>query len=68
MEFFSSAVSALSTMVTAIGGVVGIWGVINLMEGYGGDNPASNAHVRQRSTKQNKDSQPCHYSEVRGTQ
>lgn len=35
MEFFSSAVSALSTMVTAIGGVVGIWGVINLMEGYG---------------------------------
>ena len=41
MEFFSSAVSALSTMVTAIGGVVGIWGVINLMEGYGGDNPAS---------------------------
>lgn len=46
MEFFSSAVSELSTMVTAIGGVVGIWGVINLMEGYGGDNPASNAHVR----------------------
>ena len=46
MEFFSSAVSTLSTMVTAIGGVVGIWGVINLMEGYGGDNPASNAHVR----------------------
>lgn len=41
MEFFSSAVSALSTMVTAIGGVVGIGGVINLMEGYGGDNPAS---------------------------
>lgn len=41
MEFFSSAVSALSTMVTAIGGVVGIWGVINLMEGYGGDNPSA---------------------------
>ncbi|RHT90013.1 hypothetical protein DW724_03480 [Butyricicoccus sp. AM27-36] len=46
MEFFSSAVSALSTMVTAIGGVVGIWGVINLLEGYGSDNPAANAHVR----------------------
>ena len=41
MEFFSSAVSALSTMVTAIGGVVGIWGVINLLEGYGSDNPAA---------------------------
>ena len=46
MEFFSSAVSALSTMVTAIGGVVGIWGVINLLEGYGNDNPGANAHVR----------------------
>ena len=68
MEFFTTAVSSLSTVVTAIGAGVGVWGVINLMEGYGGDNPASNAHVRQRSTKQNKDSQPCHYSEVRGTQ
>ena len=46
MEFFSSAGSALSTMVTAIGGVVGIWGVINLLEGYGNDNPGANAHVR----------------------
>ncbi len=44
MEFFNTAVSSLSTVVTAIG--VGVWGVINLMEGYGGDNPASNAHVR----------------------
>ena len=32
------------------------------------EKPSPNAHVRQRSTKQNKDSQPCHYSEVRGTQ
>ena len=46
MEFFSSAVSSLSTVVVAIGAVVGVWGIINLMEGYGGDNPASNAHVR----------------------
>ncbi len=46
MEFFSSAVSALSTMVTAIGGVVGIWGAINLLEGYGNDNPGANAHVQ----------------------
>ena len=28
-------------VVTAIGAGVGVWGVINLMEGYGGDNPAS---------------------------
>ena len=30
-----------NTVVTAIGAGVGVWGVINLMEGYGGDNPAS---------------------------
>ncbi|HBG8877900.1 TPA: hypothetical protein KRI46_003817, partial [Clostridioides difficile] len=24
----------------------GIWGVINLLEGYGNDNPGANAHVR----------------------
>ena len=46
MEFFSSAVTSLSTVVVAIGAGVGVWVIINLMEGYGGDNPASNAHVR----------------------
>ena len=68
MEFFNSAVGVLQTLVVALGAGLGIWGVINLLEGYGQDNPASNAHLRQRSTNQNKDSQPCHYSEVRGTQ
>ena len=46
MEFFTTAVSSLSTVVTAIGAGVGVWGVINLLEGYGSDNPAANAHVR----------------------
>ena len=32
--------------VVALGAGLGIWGVINLLEGYGQDNPASNAHVR----------------------
>lgn len=68
MEFFASAVDTLKVLVMAIGCGLGAWGIVNLLEGYGADNPASNAHVRQRSTKQNKDSQPCHYSEVRGTQ
>ena len=45
MEFFNTAVSSLSTVVTAIGAGVGVWGVINLMEGYGNDNPGANAHV-----------------------
>ena len=68
MAFFTSAVGTLQTLVIALGAGLGIWGAINLMEGYGNDNPGANAHVLQRSTKQNKDSQPCHYSEVRGTQ
>jgi hypothetical protein len=25
---------------------LGIWGVINLLEGYGNDNPGANAHSR----------------------
>ena len=68
MEFFNSAVDTLQTIVVGLGGALCVWGGINLLEGYGQDNPGSNAHVRKRSTKQNKDSQPCHYSEVRGTQ
>ena len=45
MEFFNSAVDVLQTLVTALGGGLGIWGVINLLEGYGNDNPGANAHV-----------------------
>lgn len=46
MSFFSSAVNILQSLVTAIGAGLGVWGVINLMEGYGNDNPGANAHVR----------------------
>ena len=28
------------------GAGLGVWGVVNLMEGYGNDNPGANAHVR----------------------
>ena len=41
MAFFSSAITTLKTLVVAIGAGLGVWGVINLMEGYGADNPAS---------------------------
>ena len=41
MAFFTTAVTGLKTVVTAIGGGVGVWGVINLLEGYGNDNPGS---------------------------
>jgi len=46
MAFFNSAVGVLQTLVVALGAGLGIWGVINLMEGYGNDNPGANAHVR----------------------
>ena len=46
MAFFNSAVDVLQTLVIALGAGLGIWGVINLMEGYGNDNPGANAHVR----------------------
>ena len=42
MEFFTSSVTTLSTLVIAIGAGLGIWGVINLLEGYGNDNPGAN--------------------------
>ena len=41
MDFFNSAVTTMSTLVTALGGGLGVWGVINLMEGYGSDTPAA---------------------------
>ena len=39
MGFFSSAVSTLKTVITAIGAGIGIWGIINLLESYGNGNP-----------------------------
>ena len=41
MAFFQSAVTSLSTIVTAIGAGVAVWGAVNLLEGYGNDNPGS---------------------------
>ena len=45
MAFFNSAVSVLQTLVVALGAGLGIWGVINLLEGYGQDNPASKSRA-----------------------
>lgn len=39
--FFSSAIQILQTLVVVIGAGLGVWGVINLMEGYGNDNPGA---------------------------
>lgn len=44
MEFFNAAIEVLQTIVVALGAGLGIWGGINLLEGYGNDNPGANAH------------------------
>ena len=44
MAFFASAIDTLKLVVIAIGAGLGGWGVINLLEGYGNDNPGANAH------------------------
>lgn len=46
MAFFTSAIGILKTLVVAIGAGLAVWGVINLLEGYGNDNPDANTHVR----------------------
>ena len=40
-HFFSSAIDTLQTLVIALGAGLGVWGVVNLLEGYGSDNPGS---------------------------
>ena len=45
MDFFKSAIEVLQTLVIALGAGLGVWGVVNLLEGYGSDNPGANAHV-----------------------
>lgn len=43
---FKSAVGTLQILVILLGAGLEIWGAINLMKGYGNDNPGANAHVR----------------------
>ena len=41
MQFFTEAVSILEILVIALGAGLCVWGGINLLEGYGNDNPAA---------------------------
>ena len=41
MAFFTTAITTLKTLVCAIGAGLAAWGVINLLEGYGTDNPGA---------------------------
>ena len=41
MAFINQAVTVLQTLVIALGAGLAVWGVVNLMEGYGNDNPGA---------------------------
>lgn len=40
-SFITSAMTVLKSIICLIGAGLGIWGVVNLVEGYGNDNPGS---------------------------
>ena len=48
MDFFVQAVNVLQILVMAVGAGLGAWGVINLMEGYGNDNPGAKSQGIKR--------------------
>ena len=41
MEFFNQSIDILKVLVMALGAGLAVWGVFNLLEGYGSDNPAA---------------------------
>lgn len=43
MECITSAMGTLKIIMVALGAGLVVWGGVNLMEGYGGDNAAANA-------------------------
>lgn len=52
MDFFVQAVNVLQILVMAVGAGLGAGGVINLMEGYGNDNPGAKSQgIKQLMAK-----------------
>ena len=41
MQFFTEAINVLQTLVIALGAGLAVWGVVNLLEGYGNVNPGA---------------------------
>ena len=41
MQFITEAINVLQTLVIALGAGLAVWGVVNLLEGYGNDNPGA---------------------------
>ena len=62
MTFFNSAVTVLQTLVVALGVGLGIWGAINLLEGFSGKRRYSEAEknrIRHNPKKPMKISGSC---------
>jgi hypothetical protein len=41
MDFIVQAINTLKVLVIALGAGLAVWGIINLLEGYGNDNPGA---------------------------
>ena len=63
MDFFKSAIEVLQTLVIALGAGLGVWGVINLLEGYGNDNPGAKSQGMNKVTHKNLIDSSPYYSE-----
>ena len=66
MAFFASAINILQTLVVAIGAGLAVWGVINLLEGYGNDNPGAKSQgikqfMANKKKKKRKENQSRRY-------
>ena len=59
MEFFNSAVDTLQTIVVGLGGALCVWGGVNLLEGYGADNPASMLMYGREAQSKTKTASPA---------
>lgn len=52
MQFFTEAVNVLKALVIALGAGLAVWGVVNLLEGYGNDNPGAKSQgIKQLMAK-----------------
>jgi hypothetical protein len=51
LAFFTEAIGTLQTLVVALGAGLAVWGGINLLEGYGNDNPGAKSQgIKQLMT------------------
>ena len=64
MAFFQSAVGVLQTLVIALGAGLGIWGAINLLEGYGNDNPGAKSQGMKRCLADKRGSRPFSHKNI----